>query len=83
MWYIFNAFAANSIFLFSKNSFLLFLLYLEQCLKLFLISAPLNNLPTFERPLRQKVKTHVFDIHLNNVISNSVAFYGMNEAGVL
>ena len=52
-------------------------------LKTFLIGAPLNNLPTFERPLRQKVKAHIFGIHLNNVISNSVAFNRMDEVGVL
>ena len=51
-------------------------------LQFFSISDPLNNLPTFECPLRQKVKPHVFNIYLNNVISNSVACNGMDEANV-
>ena len=51
-------------------------------LKLFSISAPLNNLLTFECPLQQKVEIHVFDIYLNNVISNSVVFNGMDEDSV-
>ena len=61
----------------------LFLLFTAVFLKLFSISAPLNNLQTFEGRLRQKVKTLLVNIYLNNVISNSVAFYGMDEAGVL
>ena len=71
--------------IFNITSFLVHALFLSMpvFLKLFSISAPLNNLLTFKRPLSQKVKTCVFNIYLSNVISNWVAFNEIDEAGVL